>query len=90
MNRKRNGLYAAEISLTTSAVQRGVAIQQLFPESRLGNANPVVLPDYRREIANKEQLVSRVSAAPKKADDASLKIGAVDPGETGTIEVQLV
>jgi len=56
----------------------------------LRNANPVVLPDYRREIAHEEQLVSGTAAAPQEADDASLKIGAVNPREPAAVEVQLV
>jgi len=64
VNGKRNGLYAAEVSLTASAVQWSVAIQQFFPESGSRNANPVVLSDHRREIANEEQLVGRIPAAP--------------------------
>ena len=90
VNGKRNGLYTAEVSLAASAVQWSVAIQQFFPESGSRNANPVVLPDHRREVAHEEQLINGIPAAPQEADDASLKIGAVNPCEPTAVEVELV
>ncbi len=90
VNWERNGLAAAEISLTAATVQRRVAIQHLLPEALFWHTNAVVLPDHRRKITNEEQLVSRISAASQEADDAPLNILAVHPCETPAIEVQFV
>src|SRR5271157_4183461 len=41
---------AAEVSLISSPVNRGVAVQQLAPISLVWNANPVFSPRHRSEI----------------------------------------
>ena len=90
VNREWSGLAAAEIPLTAATVHRRVTIQQFFPETLLWHANTVVLSDDRSEITNEEQLVSRISAPAQEADNAPLNIATVDPGETASIEIQLV
>src|SRR5215469_7089904 len=54
------------------------------------NSNPVILSDDRCEVTNKEQLICGILAAPEKADDASLRVAAVDPSETAAVKVELV
>ena len=66
MNRKWNRLYAAEVSLTAATIQGSITVQHFFPETRLGNAKPVILPDHGREVAHEEQLVSGIPSAPEK------------------------
>jgi hypothetical protein len=56
----------------------------------LWHADTVVLPNHGRKVANEEQCLSRISAAPKKADDAPLIIAAIDPRETPAVNIQLV
>src|SRR5215467_14079127 len=90
VNGEGNGLAAPEISLPAATVERSVTIQQFLPKTLFWHADPVVLSDHWRKVADEEQLVSRISAAPEEADDAPLNVAAVDPGKAAVIEVQLV
>src|ERR1700733_10900764 len=56
----------------------------------LRDADQIVLPWHRREIAGEHQQFSRISAAPYKTENASLEVFAIDPLKTGGVSIQFV
>ena len=57
VKRDRRGFDAANVPLAAAPVKRGVAVQQLFPESRFGGAHAVVVTGDRREIASHDNRI---------------------------------
>jgi len=90
MDRKWSSLQSTEVTLTTAPVQRSIAIQDFIPRALLWDTNSIVLSNHRREIADEEELVLRILAATKEADNAPLEITAVDPPESACLEISLV
>src|ERR1017187_9687575 len=52
VHRQRTRLDAPQIALPTAAIQRRVAIQDLFPVAALRRPDTVLMPRYRSEVTN--------------------------------------
>src|SRR5690349_10085747 len=81
---------AAEVAEPAAAVERGVAIQQLAPAAAAGNAEPVVVARYRREIADHGDRRIVLTALANEGEHALLPVAALDPAETLDREILFV
>jgi hypothetical protein len=66
-----------------------VTVQDLVPKTVQRHTHAVVLTDGRREIADKEQLLIRIPSSAKEANDAPLRVIAIQPFKAGGIGVPL-
>ncbi len=71
-------------------VERRVAVEHLFPETALGYAQTIVVLRYRGEVTGADHDILYTFTPPVKAEYALPGVGAVDPGKTRGIEVDLV
>src|SRR5581483_9681657 len=76
----RGGIRSPEIADAGSAVNGGVAVQELAPKTRPRDAQTVVLPRHRCEVAHHDNFFFTVAA--QKADHRLFPIAAIDPTET--------
>src|SRR3954452_13886251 len=90
MQRNRCGLEAANISLSASAVERGVAIERLVPFATAGDADLIIVPRNRREIEHRRNDGLLRFPNAQQAEDRILGIAAIDPFESRRIEIELV
>ena len=69
------------------AIETGALIQKQGVVAGTGDAGPVILPLYRREIAKEEQILFPGRAESGKTENTPLGVVTVDPLETVTILV---
>src|SRR5690242_7889990 len=65
----RHRMHTAEIAHPAAAVERGVAVQHLAPESGFGNADGVIDARHRRKIARYQHRCT-TARTPEERDDA--------------------
>src|SRR5437763_6842276 len=87
---QRRGLEAAHVSLAAAAVVPGVAVEQLAPEAAVRHPDAVVVARDGCEVEGCEQRALLRPSPAQQGDDALLRVVAVDPAETGGLEVGLV
>ena len=76
--------------MSGASVFLGVAIQDFSPIAGVGYSHPIIVPRQRSEIAHNYQPVFFGATFAYEAENAAKRVVAVDPFESGWIEVQLV
>ena len=59
-------------------------------DAAAGHADPVAVPDHRREVADEEQEILGVPRPAQKRDHARVPVMAIDPLEPAGCEIRLV
>ena len=73
-----------------AAVVCGIAVEDLSVPAAPWDAHPVVGPHNRREVAANQYEIGWVARFANVEQDAAVPAVAVDPLETGSIEILLV
>ena len=67
-----------------------IAVQQLFPDTSCGNAQPIAHPWYGRKIAHHDNLVLCRLPFAQKRNCAVLAVVAVNPFKTSWVDIEFV
>ena len=78
------------IPKVAAAIIGGIAVRNLFVPAEFGHAEPVSGTWHRGEIARNDQIIVGVLGPADIAERAVLVVVAIDPLETGGVEVDLV
>ena len=90
MKRDGGGLYPTEVAMVAPTVISGIAVQYLSPETRKGSADTVVEEGDGGEVAHNDQGLFRRTSFANEAKHTVLRVIAVDPSESGCVEVKLM
>src|SRR5437867_12250241 len=82
------GLYAAKIPYIASAIGFGIGVDELTIETRLGNAEPVIVTHHRRCVHHEGDHVA-IARFSEERDDTVIGIVKIDPIKTFVRIVEL-
>jgi len=90
MGRNGRGFYSPEVAPIATAINSGIAVQDFSPETSPGNADAVILPRDRGEVADHEKDISFAFPPAEKDSDTILPIAKVNPLESFVGKIKLM
>lgn len=84
------GQDATGVADVAAAVEHRIRVEQLLVEAAPWHAYAVPAAHDGREVAHNDEKVLRVPATPEKRDGALFPVVAVNPLESGGVEIHLV
>src|ERR1043166_830222 len=73
------GLKPTEVALVAPAIDFGVAVQNLAPEARSGQADPILVTRHRGKIHDDEDAVGQLFVLPDKGEHAVFVVRTIHP-----------
>src|SRR5206468_7461716 len=77
----------ADVADVAAAVEGGIGVEDLAPEPGCREAEPVVVADNGREVADADEEIGRTVAVANEGDHVALGVAALEPGEAGGVAV---
>src|SRR6476659_11238571 len=84
------GIQAAGVADVSSAVNRGIRIQQLGVQASMWNTDSIAVPRHRRKVTHAQNMVVRVAALPEKRDNRIGRVMEVHPLEPLPVMVDVM
>src|SRR3990167_5939293 len=88
MGSNRVAYYTAEVAGIAASVDGRIAVEELMPQCRFGNANAIIGPRYRREIKYGDYLGG--ISPPPECNHATITIGTINPLKAGGVAIFLM
>src|SRR5262245_62512743 len=89
VRRNRLGVEPACIADVAAAICGGVAVQELLVVAELRHTDAIAAPDDRGPVQDDDEPVVGTSGMTNERNHARLVVIAIDPLESGRIEIQL-